>query len=108
MSQPNPLPSPERIFTLLHGFHHTAVLKTAIELDLFTHLAAGATTADALAQRTHAAPRGVRILCNALVVYGLLEKNGDQYRPAPDAALFLNRNSPAYLGGVTGFLLSPT
>jgi cyclopropane fatty-acyl-phospholipid synthase-like methyltransferase len=108
MSQPLAAPSPERIFTLLHGFHQTAVLKAALELDLFTHLAAGADTVDALAQRTHAAARGVRILCNALVVYGLLEKSGEQYRPAPDAALFLNRNSPAYLGGVTGFLLSPT
>lgn len=107
MTQPHPAPSPERIFTLLHGFHQTAVLQTALELDLFTHVGAGAHAVDQLAALTHAAPRGLHILCNALVVFGLLEKAGPQYRLAPEAAAFLDRNSPAYVGGVTSFLLGP-
>jgi len=45
----------------------------------------------------------VRVLCDFLTVIGFLSKQGDDYALLPDAATFLNRHSPAYLGTVTGF-----
>lgn len=100
-------PSPALIFQILNGFQNTAALKTAIELDVFNHIAQGAETAEALAQSTGCAARGLSILCDALTVFGMLEKEGDRYRLTPDSALFLDRQSPAYLGSITEFLTSP-
>ncbi len=52
-----------------------------------------------------ASARGVRILCDFLVIDGLLQKEGTEYRSSPDAALFLDENSPAYFGSVCRFML---
>ncbi|MCU1327580.1 MAG: Methyltransferase type 12, partial [Bryobacterales bacterium] len=51
--------------------------------------------------------RGTRILCDTLVTTGLLQKADGAYSNAPDSAIFLNRTSPAYMGGVTEFLSMP-
>ena len=57
--------------------------------------------------RTGAAPRGVRSLCDRLVVDGFLAKDGDRYALRADAAAFLDRSSPAFLGSAVTFLTSP-
>lgn len=44
-------------------------------------------------------------MCDFLSVHGMLEKIDVHYRSAPDAALFLDKNSPAYFGSV-GQLMS--
>jgi ubiquinone/menaquinone biosynthesis C-methylase UbiE len=49
----------------------------------------------------------VRILCDFLTIHGFLVKEGANYLLAPDSALFLNRHSPAYIGGAVDFLLAP-
>src|SRR5262249_35478560 len=61
----------------------------------------------AIAKRCKAAARGVRILCDFLTIHGFLTKEGTRYALAPDAALFLDRHSPAYIGGAVEFLLTP-
>ena len=63
-------PTPERIFNTLNAYEETAVLKTAIELDVFTAIGEGVNTAAELAGRIKAAERGVRILCDHLVISG--------------------------------------
>ena len=100
-------PSPELIFATMNAFHRSAALKAAIELDVFTAIAEGNTTARSAAQRCGAAERGIRILCDFLVICGLLNKSGDQYGLTPDTALFLDRRSPAYIGAAIHFLNSP-
>ncbi len=100
------MPTPERIFDSMNAFHRTEALRAAIELDLFTAIGSGATTPKALAQKLDAAERGVRILCDFLVVQGLLAKNDGRYALAPDTAVFLDRRSPAYVGTAARFLLS--
>lgn len=100
-------PSPALIFETITAYQRTAAIKGAIELDVFSHIAAGNATVPELAQSCAAAPRGVRILCDYLVILGLLTKNGDRYGLAPDSAIFLDRRSPAYMGGAIDFLLSP-
>jgi 2-polyprenyl-3-methyl-5-hydroxy-6-metoxy-1,4-benzoquinol methylase len=82
-------------------------MKAAVELEIFTAIAEGNTTAAAIAKRCGAAERGVRILCDFLAIHEFLSKQGEQYGLAPDAAIFLNKHSPAYMGGAIEFLLTP-
>ena len=107
MNPDSPGPNPARILETLNAFQRSAALKAAIDLDLFTHVGRGETTAGALAAACGGDPRAVRILCDYLTVQGFLQKQGDNYGAAPDAALFLDRRSPAYFGSVTQFLHSP-
>src|SRR5437868_671115 len=102
-----PPPSPMRIFEALNAYQKTAALKAAIDLDIFTHIAKGATTTKQIAARTHASEKGTRILCDYMVLQGFLTKDGNSYGLAPDADFFLNRRSPAYIGSATQFLCSP-
>jgi ubiquinone/menaquinone biosynthesis C-methylase UbiE len=99
--------TPERIFETLNAYQKTAALKTAIELDVFSAIAAGATTQTSIAKRCEASERGIRILCDYLVINGFLIKNGQEYALADDSAVFLNRRSPAYMGAAANFLALP-
>ncbi len=91
----------------MNSHQRTAALKGAIELDVFTGIGEGKTTADALAERAHASARGMRILCDYLAIIGLLTKQGNQYSLTPDSATFLDKRSPAYLGTAAIFLTNP-
>jgi ubiquinone/menaquinone biosynthesis C-methylase UbiE len=99
--------TPERFFNATNAYQQSEAMKSAIELELFTAIAEENTNAAAIAQRCHASERGVRILCDFLTIHGLLTKQDGQYGLPPDTAFFLNRHSPAYLGGSVGFLLTP-
>ncbi len=101
-------PSLELIFEAIHGFQRSAAVKAALDLDVFTGIAEGAVTAAQLAGRSSGSPKGMRILCDYLAVIGLLTKSADRYELTPDTNVFLDRKSPAYMGGAVGFLLSPT
>jgi SAM-dependent methyltransferase len=102
-----PHPSPAKIFETLRAFQETAALKAGIELDVFTAIAEGLTTAAAIAEKCGASERGVRILCDSLATSELLEKAEGHYRNTPDTAVFLNRHSPAYMGKTAEFLCLP-
>jgi ubiquinone/menaquinone biosynthesis C-methylase UbiE len=99
--------TPDRIFATLNAYQQTAALKTAIELDVFSAIAEGAATHAAIAKRCQSSERGVRILCDYLVVNGFLIKNGQEYVLADDSAVFLTRRSPAYIGAAANFLALP-
>jgi len=101
MSSP---PDPGVILDALCAFQLTEALKGAIELDVFTHIAAGAVTASAIAERAKASERGVRILCDYLTIRGFLAKDDGRYSCSPTAAVFLDRRSPAYIGSMANFL----
>lgn len=102
----NPAPSPQLILNTMNAFQRSEALKTAIELDVFTAVGSGATTAAGLASKINASERGLRILCDFLTVCGLLTKEGNQYGLTPDTATFLDKRSPAYLGGSVRFFAS--
>lgn len=99
-------PSPALVFETINAFHRTEALRAAIELDLFTHIASGLQTADAIGKACQASPRGIRILADYMTIVGFLLKREDKYELTPDAALFLDRRSPAYAGQISDFLLS--
>ncbi len=101
-----PTPSPELFLQPLSGFQLTALLKAALELDLFTQIGKGAQTPAELAAACACSERGARILADALAVIGLLHKHNGQYRLTIDSEAFLRRDSPAYMGAVADFLTS--
>ena len=100
-------PSPDRIFETLNAYQQTAALRAAIALDIFTKIGEGADTSPALAKRCEATERGVRILCDYLVVHGFLTKRDDRYSLTDESATFLDRRSPACIASAAGFLTLP-
>ena len=100
-------PSPQLFFQTINAHQRTEALKAAVELEVFTAIAEGNQIAADIAKRVGAAERGVRILCDNLCIMGFLTKSGDQYQLTPDSAFFLDKRSPAYIGGATEFLLTP-
>ncbi len=100
-------PSPQLFFETVNAFHQTAALKAAIQLDVFSAVGEGNQTAATIARRCQASERGIRILCDALVIIGFLKKDASSYSLTQDSAIFLDRRSPAYLGGSIQFLLAP-
>jgi SAM-dependent methyltransferase len=104
---PHQPPTPQRFFDAVNAYQQTDALKAALELEVFTAIGEGNTTPATIANRCEAAERGVRILCDFLTIHGFLTKEGSHYGLAPDSAIFLNRQSPAYLGSAVEFMLTP-
>jgi tRNA A58 N-methylase Trm61 len=100
----NTRPTPEHIFNTLNAYQQTIALRTAIELDIFSAIADGASDAAALAKKTGAAERGVRTLCDYLTVQNFLTKQDGRYGLTQESSIFLNKRSPAYMGAIAGFL----
>jgi hypothetical protein len=46
-------------------------------------------------------------MCDSLVVIGFLTKSSGHYALSSDAAMFLDRNSPACIADIYAFLASP-
>ena len=108
MSAQTPQPSPEHFFESVTAYQRSAALKAAVELELFTAVAEGRRDAKSIAERCDASERGVRILSDFLVINGFLTKDEGGYALTQDSAVFLDRRSPAYMGGALEFLLAPT
>ena len=102
-----PQPTPARFFHAVNSYQQAVAIKTSIELGVFTAIGEGCETAEALAARCHASVKGMRILCDYLVIHEFLTKQSDHYGLAPDSAMFLDKNSRMYVGGIVGFLSSP-
>ena len=100
-------PSPQLFFQTINAHQRTEALKAAIELEVFTAIGEGNTTADAIAKRCQTSERGMRILCDYLTIMEMLTKQGNEYALTLDSATFLDKRSPAYLGGAIEFLCSP-
>jgi len=102
-----PPPSPVRFLDTLVGYQRSAALKAAIELALFTAIGEGNRSAAAIAKRCASSERGVRILCDYLVVTGFLTKSGAEYGLTADSEVFLDRRSASYIGAAAEFIASP-
>jgi 2-polyprenyl-3-methyl-5-hydroxy-6-metoxy-1,4-benzoquinol methylase len=102
------MPSPATVFQSFTGYQQTAAMRAAVELDVFTSIAQGATTPATLAKQTGASERGLRMLCDRLVVDRFLTKEGTRYGLTSTASMFLDRRSGAYVGEAVRFLTNPT
>jgi 2-polyprenyl-3-methyl-5-hydroxy-6-metoxy-1,4-benzoquinol methylase len=103
-SSPAQQPSPQLFFQTINAYQRTEALKAAIELEVFTAVGEGNTTVSQIAKRCETSERGMRILCDYLCIIGFLSKDGTNYSLTQDSAVFLDKRSPAYLGGATEFI----
>ena len=97
-------PSPQLFFQTINAHQRTEALKSAIELEVFTAIGEGNKTASEIAKRCGTSEKGMRVLCDFLTIHGMLTKEGNQYALTLDSATFLDKRSPAYLGGAVEFL----
>jgi 2-polyprenyl-3-methyl-5-hydroxy-6-metoxy-1,4-benzoquinol methylase len=100
-------PSPQLFFQTINAYQRTEGLKAAVELEVFTAIGEGNRTAAEIAKRCNTSERGTRILCDFLCIMGFLNKEGNRYSLTQDSAIFLDKRSPAYLGGITEFISTP-
>jgi len=93
--------SPDRILELGHAYRACRTLLSAVELGVFTALAEGPLDRDALGRRVGIHPRGARDFLDALVALGMLVRSDDGlYANTIEADHYLDRNKPAYVGGL--------
>jgi hypothetical protein len=105
MSQPKPATpdstvTPDAILQLGLAFWGSKTLLSAVELGLFTLLADGPLSVEAVTARLALHPRSVRDFLDALVALGQLERKDGLYANTAAGALFLDRRKPTYVGGI--------
>lgn len=100
-------PTPALLFDTLNAYQRTQALKAGIDLEVFTAIAEGKATVRHIAERCAASEKGTRVLCDYLTIIGFLTKQDGRYGLTADSAVFLDKRSPAYMGTVSEFMLSP-
>ncbi|HEX6043434.1 MAG TPA: class I SAM-dependent methyltransferase [Pyrinomonadaceae bacterium] len=100
-------PSPALFFNAVNAHQRTEAVKAAIELEVFTAIGEGNTTAADIAKRSQASEKGIRVLCDFLTLMEMLTKQDHHYALTLDSSVFLDKRSPAYVGGAIEFLCSP-
>ncbi|MFL6466926.1 MAG: methyltransferase [Pyrinomonadaceae bacterium] len=92
-----------RIMEVGMGFWPSKTLLSAIELGLFTELGNGSMTGAELQKALGLHDRANPDFFDTLVALKFLERDGDgpdsRYRNTEETALFLDRNSPGFVGG---------
>jgi 2-polyprenyl-3-methyl-5-hydroxy-6-metoxy-1,4-benzoquinol methylase len=96
--------NPGIVFEMVQAHQKTAAMNAAIELDVFRAVGQGPGDAASIAKQCGASERGIRILCDFLVINGVLAKEDGRYRHTPSSAAFLDPASPACMASVAGFL----
>jgi SAM-dependent methyltransferase len=100
--------TPDSILQTGFGFWNSKVLLTAVTLDLFTKLGAHRLFGAQIGKELALHPRGVADFLDALVAMKFLEREGDgadaKYFNTPATALYLDRQSPRYIGGILEML----
>jgi len=95
--------SPARIMEVGMAFWPAKVLLSAIELGVFTTLGAKSMTGRELQGALRLHPRANPDFFDTLLALHFLERDGDgpeaRYRNTKETALFLDRNSPQFMGG---------
>lgn len=102
-AETNALPEhvgPEAILELGLGFWGSKTLLSAIELGVFTALAAGPLEGEVLAERLGLHARGARDFLDALVALGMLGRAGGRYSNTAETDRFLDRRKASYVGGL--------
>ena len=86
------------------GFWSSKVLLTAIELEVFTVLNGNKMTGKELGNKLALHPRGIWDFFDTLVALKFLERDGNGrealYGNTTETAHYLDKNNPAYIGGI--------
>jgi hypothetical protein len=101
-------PTPDAILQTAFAFWNSKVLLTAVTFDLFTIIGQQRLTRSEIGGKLALHPRGVSDFLDALVAMKFLEREGDgdsaKYFNTPATALYLDRSSPRYIGGIPEML----
>jgi len=99
---------PSPILHTAFGFWNSKVLLSAVELKLFTVLRDRKLTGAELAREIGLHRRGISDFFDALVAMKFLDREGEgetsRYSNTPLTALYLDRESPRYIGGILEML----
>ena len=83
--------NPGIVFDMVQSHQRTAALNAAIQLDVFRAVGQGPGDAASIARHCSASERGIRILCDFLVINGVLAKDDGHYKHTPTSAAFLDQ-----------------
>src|SRR5262249_12139362 len=97
-SMTNTLLPPQLISQLAWAYTGTSVLSASVALDVYSAMDSGNRTVETIAKRCGCSERGMRALLNTLVGFGLLSKDGTQFRLTPESQTFLVKGSPYFMG----------
>ncbi len=104
MERTNPQLDPSPILQTAFAFWSSKVLLTAVEFGVFTKLAQRRITGAELGAELGLHPRSISDFFDALVAMKFLDREGDgpsaKYFNTPAGALYLDRDSPRYVGGI--------
>jgi SAM-dependent methyltransferase len=90
--------NPDLVYDLFWGIFKPQFVRLALQLDVFTRLAAGPTTAEQVAESCHCDTTGIKCLLDYVCSLQVLERHGSLYALTPTAATFLVRGQKAYVG----------
>src|SRR5882757_3810664 len=95
---------PGPILQTAFAFWSSKVLLTAVEFGVFTQLGLRRVSGAELGRELGLHPRGISDFFDALVAMKFLNREGEgpsaKYFNTPEGALYLDRNSPRYIGGI--------
>jgi hypothetical protein len=95
---------PSHIMQVGMGFWPSKTVLSAVELELFTQLGAEAMTGEEIGDRVGLHQRAIYDFLDTLVALRFLDRDGEgteaRYRNTTESAAFLDKRSPAYLGGI--------
>jgi SAM-dependent methyltransferase len=95
---------PSHIMQVGMGFLASKTLLSAVELELFTKLGSDRMTGSQIAEALELHARAIPDFPDALVALELLEREGEGsdavYRNTQTTGVFLDKTSPAYIGGI--------
>ena len=95
---------PSHIMQVGMGFWPSKTVLSAVELELFTRLGADSLTGEQIGESLGLHPRAIYDFLDALVALKLLQRDGEgtegRYRNTAETATFLDKRSPAYVGGI--------
>ncbi|HKR51363.1 MAG TPA: methyltransferase [Pseudonocardiaceae bacterium] len=95
---------PSLIMQIGTGFWSSKTVLSAVELGVFTTLGSGELTGAVIAEKLELRSHAVYDFLDGLVALHLLQRDGQGetalYHNTAETALFLDRNSPSYIGGM--------
>ncbi|MCP4004920.1 MAG: methyltransferase domain-containing protein [bacterium] len=94
------MPSDKRIYDAYIASRQSAALAAAVRLGVFEALAQQGCDVERLAQRLELSPRPTRLLLRTLQTMGLVQSTQEGFALAEDAAAFLVRGKPGWVGGL--------
>lgn len=98
-NSPTP-PSLQKITGQLISAFRSAALLGALQLELFTALGDKALTGEDVAAAIGVQPRRLLPILNVLLLLGLLRRDGDHFANGEEAAYYLVKGKPSYIGSI--------